>query len=473
MADADTSPKRRPRPADAPPAADPAPTPERESRDAPPRPIRPRQRLGKYRVLRRLAHGGFATVWEALDTIEGVKVALKVPHAESVTPALLEDFRREVRFMARLDHPNILPLKSADMIDGHLVLAHPVADGTLEERMQRRLSTSTALSYGEQLLAALAHAHAHRIIHCDVKPENLLLFPGKRLRLTDFGIAKVSQRTRTGSGSGTVGYLAPEQAMGRPSFRSDVFSAGLILYRMLAGVVPRWPFAWPFARHERLERRVPAAMVEVVRRAIEVDEHQRYRDAQQMLEAFRRARKGGGTTKRRKAARAAPRDTVDWKSVRARQFLREHGKALDLRLHCTRCGGKVSEAMLHCPWCTAPRKRLLDDVSFPARCPRCRRGCKLDWTYCAWCHGPAIGPLTERSWDDKRYTARCSAPGCKGRLMPFMRYCPWCRHKVRRAWRVPGTRERCSGCGWGVSSEYWTCCPWCGRALQQVTSRGR
>jgi serine/threonine protein kinase len=94
------------------------------------------------------------------------------------------------------------------------------------------------------MTSAIAYAHAHnRVIHCDVKPDNFILFPDNVLKLADFGIAKVAYQTLRASGSGTVGYVAPEQAMGKPSFRSDVFSLGLILYRMFSGVLPEWPYA--------------------------------------------------------------------------------------------------------------------------------------------------------------------------------------------------------------------------------------
>ena len=95
-----------------------------------------------------------------------------------------------------------------------------------------------AVKLADQMLEAVAWAHAHRIIHCDVKPDNFILFTDNRIRLADFGIAKVAMKTIRASGSGTVGYVAPEQAVGKPSFRSDVFSLGLILYRMLSGKLP-------------------------------------------------------------------------------------------------------------------------------------------------------------------------------------------------------------------------------------------
>lgn len=251
--------------------------------------LRVRQKLGKYRIERRIAGGGFAAVYEATDTIEGIKVALKIPHPTAVSPAMLEHFRREVRLIAPLDHPNILPLKDASFIDGQFVIVFPLGEKTLSDRLRSRISLEKALDFGDQLLEATAYAHRHRIIHCDIKPENIILFPDERLRLTDFGIAKVAQRTVRGSGTGTVGYMAPEQAMGRPSARSDVFSIGVILYRMLTGFWPEWPFQWPFAGAMTLRRKAHPELIELVRRALSIDPRRRFADADQMLRAFRPA----------------------------------------------------------------------------------------------------------------------------------------------------------------------------------------
>ena len=207
--------------------------------------LRVRQKLGKYVIERRLAEGPFANVYRALDTIEGVRVAIKVPHPHLVNQDLLDDFREEVRLMARLDHINILALKDASLIDGHFVIALPLGQKTLGDRLQTRMGLKTAVGFAEQMLDAVAYAHENRIIHCDLKPENFLIFDESHLRLADFGIARVARRTIQGSGWGTLGYMAPEQAMGKPSFRSDVFSLGLILYRMLSGDFPIGPTTGP------------------------------------------------------------------------------------------------------------------------------------------------------------------------------------------------------------------------------------
>ena len=252
--------------------------------------LKARQRLGKYRIEKRISSGGFAVVYRAMDTIEGIRVALKIPHAENINESVLDDFRHEVRLAVRLEHPHILPLKNASFIDGQFVIAFPLGERTLNERLSSRMSIATALDYAEQMIEAVAFAHKHRIIHCDIKPENLILFPGNRLKLTDFGIAKVAQKTVRGSGTGTIGYMAPEQAMGKPSLRSDVFSLGLIMYRMFSGIWPEYPFDWPPENYSRLRGRLHPDMIAVIRRAIEPVPRKRYRDAVQMLKAFRLAK---------------------------------------------------------------------------------------------------------------------------------------------------------------------------------------
>jgi len=250
--------------------------------------LRARQRLGKYRIEKRLSDGGFATVYQAYDTIEGQRVALKIPHGDGLDEDLLKDFRHEVRLAAKLNHPNILPIKDASVIDDYLVIALPLGDRTLAERLQKRISLRTAIDLSEQMLEALAYAHQARIIHCDVKPENMVLFGTDYLRLTDFGIAKVALKTVRGSGTGTVGYMAPEQAMGKPSQRSDVFSAGLIIYRMLSGEWPEWPYDWPPAGIKKVRSKLHPDFVNFLQKAIEPRPRDRFRDAEHMLNAFTR-----------------------------------------------------------------------------------------------------------------------------------------------------------------------------------------
>ena len=266
--------------------------------------LKARQNIGKYRIEKRLALGGFAAVYRAYDTIEGIRVALKVPHDEHITTDALRTFRNEARLVARLDHPNVLPIKDASIIDDRFVIASPLGQATLLERWQRRMTMQKRLELVRQMLAGVAHAHERKIIHCDIKPENFILFPNNRLRLADFGIARIARRTIQGSGSGTVGYMAPDQAirrgeraqmpaptcpdqaMGRPSLRSDVFSLGLLIYRLITGHLPEWPFEWPLQGHARLRRATSSEFVAFLQKALELNPRRRFADAAEMLAEF-------------------------------------------------------------------------------------------------------------------------------------------------------------------------------------------
>ena len=251
--------------------------------------IRPRQNIGKYRVERQIGSGGFARVFAAMDTIEGTKVALKIPYDQHVDEEMLDLFRQEVRLVAKLDHPNILPLRNADIIDGRFIVATSLGRETLDDRMQRRISVEKSLSFAQQMIAAVAYAHDCGIIHCDIKPENFILFDDDTLRLADFGIAKVSRMTVMGSGTGTVGHMAVEQAMGKPSMRSDVFSLGLIVYRMLAGAWPEYPFNWPPPKASNLRtKHVHPDMIALIKKAIAPLPRDRFADAIKLETEFER-----------------------------------------------------------------------------------------------------------------------------------------------------------------------------------------
>ena len=419
--------------------------------------LRVRQKIDKYRILGRIASGPLADVYSAYDTIQKTRVALKLPKsADGVSDA---EILHEVQVATKLRHPNILAVLNASYIEGRFVIAMELGEESLADRVERRISTARALDLAEQALAALAFAHEHRIIHCDVKPENFILFPGNQLKLGDFGFAKLSLRTLKASGSGTIDYIAPEQAMGRPKFQSDVFSMGLVLYRLFSGKLPEWPFEWPLVGHERLTARVRPEFVEMLRKAIQLDPAKRYRDATQMQAAFKRAR---GHSRRQKRSRAKNGNGgSSWRVIQWREFQRQFRKVLDTRHQCRRCEGPVSESMQACPWCGFDTPTRGSESAMPASCPRCERGVKNDWDYCPWCYGPGFVEETSRRYPDKRYKAKCANRRCRGDLMPFMRYCPWCRSKVRRPWKLPGSRHSCKACKWGIARDFWNYCAWC------------
>ena len=420
--------------------------------------LRARQKIGKYRILGRIASGPLADVYRAYDTIHKSRVVLKIPKESRLSGH--EEFLHEVQVATRLKHRNILSVINACYIGQHFVIAMELGEESLADRLVRRISTARALDLAGQALAAIAYAHEHKVIHCDIKPENFILFPGNHLKLTDFGFAKVSLRTLKASGSGTIDYIAPEQAMGRPKFQSDVFSVGLVLYRLFTGKLPEWPFDWPMVGHDRLVARVRPELIELLKNAIQLDPARRYSDAIEMHAAFERLQSHARRQKRVKTKHGS-RPGMSWRQLQWRQFQRQFKKVLDTRHQCRHCEGPVSESMQACPWCGFDNPARGCESKMPSSCPRCERGVKSDWDYCAWCYGPGFEQETTRVYTDKRYSARCSNKRCGGPLMPFMRYCPWCRTKVRRSWKIEGSKHTCNACGWGIAREYWKYCAWC------------
>ena len=202
--------------------------------------------LGRYRLVRRLGTGGFATVWLAHDERLGRDVAVKILPRERVIGGR---FEREARAAARLAHPGIVTLYEAAIDDqGAYLVSEHVPGTTLENLLaEGRLSDRDVVQIGIALCDAVAYAHARGVIHRDVKPSNVLIpdhhtTPAQLARLTDFGVARVigaETLTRTGDVIGTDAYMAPEQAQGLPAGTSaDLFSLALVLYEALSGVNP-------------------------------------------------------------------------------------------------------------------------------------------------------------------------------------------------------------------------------------------
>ena len=248
--------------------------------------------------------------------------------------------------------------------------------------------------------------------------------------------------------------------MGRPKFQSDVFSLGLVLYRLFSGKLPEWPFEWPSAGHDRLATRVRPEFTEFLRKAIQLDPSKRYRDAVQMQAAFERLHSHARRQKRAKPKNGS-RSESSWRQMQWREFQRKYRKVLHTSHQCRRCEGPVSESMQACPWCGFDNPARGSESLFASTCPRCERGAKNDWNYCSWCYGQGFVEETSRRYSDKRYTSRCSSSRCRGPLMPFMRYCPWCRTKVKKPWKLPGSRHTCKACKWGIAKEFWNYCAWC------------
>ena len=259
---------------------------------------------GRYEIGREIGQGAFATVYLARDSRHERQVALKVLNADPTSESGELRFIREIRLLARLQHPNILPLHDSGHVEALLYYVMPYVSGeTLRLRMsrERQLPVETAVRIAVEVADALAYAHGQGVIHRDIKPENILLSGGHAV-VADFGIARaidvggVQQLTRTGMGGpGTPAYMSPEQLMGDRQLdgRSDTYSLGCVLYEMLTGKPPFAGkegfvkrFTEPPPSPSGLRKEIPAWLEAVVLRTLARDPGERYAGAEDLVRAL-------------------------------------------------------------------------------------------------------------------------------------------------------------------------------------------
>jgi serine/threonine protein kinase/Tol biopolymer transport system component len=275
--------------------------------------LNPGARLGPYEIVAAIGAGGMGEVYRALDTKLGRPVALKVLPARFAADAdRLRRFEQEARTTGLLNHPNILTVHDVGHADGHPYLVSELLEGeSLRERLQHGpLSADRVVGLAAQAARGLAAAHAKGVVHRDLKPENLFITRDGRVKILDFGIAKLVQPdgqgpdqittapgTVAGAVIGTVGYMSPEQVAGRAiDSRSDLFSFGVVLYEMLTG---RRPFVGnspietmtavlhadpaPLASSDRA---IPPALARIVTRCLEKAPDERFQSAHDLAFAL-------------------------------------------------------------------------------------------------------------------------------------------------------------------------------------------
>ena len=205
----------------------------------------PGSRLGRYQIVEPIGRGGMASVFRAHDPELNRSVAVKVmPSFQADDPTFVERFRQEAQAVASLNHPNIVQVYDFGDDKGFsYIVMERTTGGTLHERLGEPVPLAEVIELIAPIAAALDHAHEQGIVHRDVKPANVLIDAAGKPKLTDFGLARLMERsaglTRPDSVLGTPEYMAPEQALGRPADqRSDLYALGVILYQMLLGQVP-------------------------------------------------------------------------------------------------------------------------------------------------------------------------------------------------------------------------------------------
>jgi len=307
--------------------------------------------VAHYRIVSRLGEGGMGEVYLATDTRLERSVALKVlPAAVARDSVRMERFDREARAASALNHPNVAHIYEIGEVDGiHFLVMEFIEGETLDRRIEgHALPVDEIAEIGSQVADALDTAHGKGIVHRDIKPANLMITPRGLVKVLDFGLAKVMERpsslqsqmaTRTLSATGeligTVGYMSPEQALGRVvDHRTDIFSLGVVLYQMSTGRMPfegsspsetiaRILESQPEAM-ARFNYSVPEDLERIVRKCLEKDRERRYQSARDLMVDLK------GIVRERDAAPANRQSGSKIRAVivddedLARQILREY-----------------------------------------------------------------------------------------------------------------------------------------------------
>jgi serine/threonine protein kinase len=203
-------------------------------------------KLGHFLIQAEIGRGGMGTIYYAVDTMLNRDVALKAIHPQLAdNQQLMDRFKIEAMTQARMNHPNIVTIFSFNKIDDQYIIAMEYVEGkSLKELLQAKkmLGPDEAIGIIIQVAEGLAYAHAHNVIHRDIKPANILLAKDNKVKISDFGIAKVfgaQGLTKTGMMMGTPWYTPPEQIMGKSiDFRADLYSLGVTFYELLTSRVP-------------------------------------------------------------------------------------------------------------------------------------------------------------------------------------------------------------------------------------------
>jgi serine/threonine protein kinase len=266
------------------------------------------ENIGPYRLVEQLGQGGMATVFKAYHPALDRYVAIKALHpALTNEPNFLARFQREAQVVARLEHPNIVPIYDYSEHEGRPYLVMKFIEGeTLKARLKRGPLDKTELAkVVDSVGAALSYAHAQGVLHRDVKPSNVLLASDGRIYLADFGLARMAEASESTISSdvmlGTPQYISPEQASGRHDLDNgtDIYSFGILLYELLVGKVPYiadTPYSIihdhifaPLPLPRSIKPEIPEAVERVLLRALAKERADRFPDIAALLDAWHQA----------------------------------------------------------------------------------------------------------------------------------------------------------------------------------------
>ncbi len=262
------------------------------------------KRVGNFEIKAEIGKGGMGTIFYAVDTMLNRDVALKVIHPQFTSnPQLMERFRIEAMAQARMNHPNIVMIFSFNKIDENYIIAMEYIDGkSLKDFLKEeiKLDVNHAMNYMKQILTGLDYAHSNNVIHRDIKPANIMITKDKKIKISDFGIAKIFGEqglTKTGVMIGTPWYVSPEQILGKDiDFRTDLYSAGITFYEMLTGRVPfdsktnsdfqiqKAHLETPPPRPSAFNSKIHPKLEKFILKALQKRPEKRFKNAKEMLE---------------------------------------------------------------------------------------------------------------------------------------------------------------------------------------------
>jgi serine/threonine protein kinase len=332
--------------------------------------------LDRYAVEEIIGRGGMATVYRAVDTVLDRPVAVKLLHRGlSGEPQFVEQFLRMERHIARLFHPHLVTIYDAGTTErGCFAVMEYVSGGSLRQRLaeSQPLPPSDVLRISSQVADALQLLHSERIIHGDIKPDNVLLDEDGNAKLVDFGIAHLATTTvgiSSESLSGSIPYLAPEQLEnGRADVRSDIYALGLVTYELLSGKKAFDGENWVAVAAQRLARdpaplrelcpELPADLERVVMRSLARDTNQRFESSEEFRQALLQVQPGASKPKATRPD-ASARPVID----RQPDDTRPHQEAAH-----ERPAQSAADAQ------TPPAPAVPRDAQSPRRTPKVPRG---------------------------------------------------------------------------------------------------